>query len=125
MEERVRATLARVQQWLRQQTATAENGNSRSGDDGLQVTWLSLSVLDRHSVFALAFRHWVADATLVGEEITVTSTVAPEASSTAGAGHEYRKVRFHSEAQLELYLKMALRRMLLRKDDATGGVATG
>jgi hypothetical protein len=129
MEQRVQAALMKVQRWLKlQATGSTKTTNDTNGnDEALHVTWLSLSVLDLHSHFTLAFRRWVADVTLVGEEITVTSTTSlfESAPSASGTSHEYRKVKFHSETQLELYLKLLLERKLMRKDDATGQITSG
>ena len=56
-----------------------------------------------HAQFTVTFQSWVIDASMASEELTVTSS--------NGDG-DYRKVKFHSDVEFELYLKLALGRLL-------------
>jgi len=96
-ENRIRTTLRKMNQWLKE----------RVGDSGerMHVEWLSLSTFDLNAYFTLTFRSWVADAHLTAEELTITSM------SKDG---DFRKVKFHSDDELELYLMLTLQRALLR-----------
>lgn len=93
-ERRIRKTLSKVNSWL---AHSAEQ---------LVVEWLSLSIFDLHSQFTIACRSWCVDVHLVADELTVTQF------DEDGA---YRKVKFHSDAEFELYLKTALGRLLKTK----------
>jgi hypothetical protein len=93
-ERRIRKTLSKVNQWL---------GHK---EEQLTVEWLSLSIFDLHSQFAMSCRSWCVDVHLAAEELTVTQF---------GHDGDYRKVKFHSDAEFELYLKTALGRLLKAK----------
>lgn len=100
-ERRIRETLRRVNRWLGQRLEETQKQQC----DQLGVEWLSLSVFDFHAQFVVTFRRWVvADVHLASEQLTVTST-----NPDTGV---YRKVKFHSDSQFELYLKLALERLL-------------
>jgi hypothetical protein len=92
-ERRIRKCLTKVNRWLR---------SASSLDEQLSVEWLSLSIFDLHSRFTVAFHSWSVDAHVVCDEITVTQF--EDAS--------YRKVKFHSDAEFELFLKTAIARVL-------------
>jgi hypothetical protein len=94
-ERRIRKTLSKVNQWLGQHK-----------EEQLTVEWLSLSIFDLHSQFAMACRSWFVDVHLAAEELTVTQL---------GDDGDYRKVKFHSDVEFELYLKTALGRLLKAK----------
>jgi hypothetical protein len=97
-ESRIRKTLRTVKGWLR--------SSETAGDDTLHIEWLMLSVFDVSSQFTVTFRSWSVDAAIVCDELTVTHF---------GSNGDYRKVKFHSDMEFELYLKTALRRLLLPK----------
>jgi len=116
-ERRIRETLRRVGRWLDGQR-TRQNGEDGNGEtQRLDVAWLPVSVFDLHAAFTLTFRDWVADVHLEPERLTVTSihtSPAAEDGGGGGGGESYtqKKVKFHSDAQFELYLKLKLERML-------------
>ena len=95
-ERRIRKTLTDVNQWLVSQSPETE---------GLIVDWLSLSVFDFSSHFCISFRSWSVDAHLIRDELTITRFVEHDISN-------YRKAKFHSAPAFELYLKLALKRVL-------------
>jgi hypothetical protein len=95
-ESRIRKTLRMVKDWLESRTSSIHK-------ETLNVEWLVLTVFDLASQFTVSFRSWYIDASIVCDELTVTSF---------GNTGEYRKVKFHSDKQFELYLKTALRRAL-------------
>jgi hypothetical protein len=94
LERRIRKTLSNVKHWLASTTTSNET---------LEVEWLSLSVFDMTAQFTIVFRSTVFDCCLTGEEITVTTTTHHE---------DYRKVKFHSDAEFEIFLKLAIQRLL-------------
>lgn len=96
-ERRIRRTIMKVNSWL---------NSSRHTNERLQVEWLPLSVFDPHSQFSLTFRSWSIDVHLACEQLTITRT------SDDG---DYQKVKFQSDSQFELYLKIALHRLLSRQ----------
>jgi len=96
-ERRVRKALIEVNQWLKSTMHTGER---------LQVEWLPLSIFDLHSQFTLVFRSYSFDASIVCDEVTITSF---------GEDGDYGKVKFHSDAELELFLKGKLRRLIKKE----------
>jgi len=70
----------------------------------MAVEWLALSIFDLQSHFTLCFRRLVLDVHIIRDGLTVTS-IGEEIG-------EYRKVKFHSDVEFELFLKMELRRRL-------------
>ena len=63
-------------------------------------------MFDLQSHFTLVFDQLVLDVSIVRDSMTV---------SRFGEEHEeHRKVKFHSDAEFELFLKMELRRRLKR-----------
>lgn len=111
-ERRIRQTLRSVDQWVKAQTA-ATNG------EGLTVEWLSLSVFDLYAQFAVSFgSEWSIDVNMVGDELVVTQFTA------VADGGAYRKVKFHTAAEFELYLKMALGRVLRSTTTTTTTITT-
>jgi len=102
-ERRIRKILRSVHGWIQGQTSSL-NG------EGLVVEWLALSVFDLSAQFSVSFgATWSIDVHMVGDELTVTSF---------GDQGDYRKVKFHTDWEFELYLKTALRRVLRRTNDA-------
>lgn len=99
-ERRIRKTLLTVNEWLESEMSESK--------EHLTIDWLSLSVFDFSSNFVVSFRSWSVDVHLVRDELTVTRFVDP---SLGG----YRKAKFHSCMEFELYLKMALKRVLKQK----------
>jgi len=68
-----------------------------------------------HSHFCLSFGTVLfVDATIVRDEITVTTygTGIRAEGSTSG---EYRKIKFHSDAEFEIFLKIELRRLIRQR----------
>ena len=102
-EARIRKTLRTVKNWL---ASTAS-----VGDDSLQFEWLMLSVFDLASHFTVSFRSWYLDAAIECDELTVTRF---------GTNGDYRKAKFHSDKEFELYLKTCLRRVLKQSKPAQG-----
>jgi hypothetical protein len=94
MERRIRKTIRKINQWLQSSVQT---------DEQLHCEWLSLSMFDLQSHFSLKFLSWLVDICVSGDELTVTST------SALG---DYQKVKFHSDSELELYIKMAIQKLL-------------
>jgi hypothetical protein len=69
----------------------------------MTVDWLeALSIFDLQSHFTLHFRRLVLDINIVRDGMTVTRM----------GDDEYRKVKFHSDTEFEVFLKMELRRRL-------------
>jgi hypothetical protein len=97
-EARIRKTLRTVKDWLR--------SLGTAGSDSLHIEWLMLSVFDLSSQFTVTFRSWSVDVAIVCDELTVTRF---------GSRGDYRKVKFHSDKEFELYLKTSLRRLLQPK----------
>jgi hypothetical protein len=96
LEQRIRSTIQNVSQWLQCKTHL-------SAAERLRTEWLSLSLFDLQAQFTLSFRSWVIDCLVLGEELTITST------SECGA---YKKVKFHSDSEFEVFLKLALQRLV-------------
>lgn len=67
------------------------------------MEWLPLSTFDAHSQFALSVVDETLDVGIDREEVNVTIT---------GEGGDFRRVTFHSDAELEIFLKMETRRRL-------------
>lgn len=92
----------RVRQWLKAKYPACQ--------DTLKTEWLTLSLFDLHSHFSLSFRDALTiDVTIVRDEMTVIS-YGP-ASKPEGTSGEYRKVKFHSDTEFEIFLKLELRRL--------------
>lgn len=92
-EQRIRKALLRISKWLKSETS-----------EKMAVEWLALSIFDLQSHFTLCFRRLVLDVHIIRDGLTVTS-IGEEIG-------EYRKVKFHSDVEFELFLKMELRRRL-------------
>ena len=69
----------------------------------ITVEWLALSMFDLQSLFTVVFDQLVLDVQIVRDSMTV---------SRFGEQEEHRKVKFYSDAEFELFLKMELRRRL-------------
>lgn len=84
-------------------------------DEPFQVEWLPLSTFDAHSQFTLSFLDTCLDVGIDRDEIKVTIT-----------GHDggFRQVSFHLNTELELFLKMEIRRCLRSQDDEENGALT-
>lgn len=95
-ETRIRKCIRKVKDWLARSLPSAH--------DKLCVEWLILPLFDMAAQFTLSVGSWYIDANIVCDEMTVTSF---------GENGEYRKVKFHSDKQFEVYLKTALRRVVL------------
>ena len=93
-EQRIRRTLKTVKDWLNSTAPVSD-------EEPLLVEWLALSVFDLTAQFTVSFRSWSIDANIVCDELTVTRF---------GENGDYRKVKFHTDQEFELYLKTALRR---------------
>jgi hypothetical protein len=85
------ALLQRVSKWLKQQTP-----------DKMTVDWLALSIFDLQSHFTLSFQDLVLDVSIVRDGMTVTQIDEDIP----------KKVKFHSDGEFEVFLKIQLRRCL-------------
>ena len=88
-----------MHKWLKVQTT-----------EKLLVQWLPLSMFDLQSHFTMCFRQLVLDVSIVRDTMTVVRL---------GDTEEHRKVRFHTDKEFELFLKMELRRRLLTTTSTT------
>ena len=86
----------RVCDWLRTQKTT----------EFIDVEWLPLSMFSLQSHFTLVFSGLVLDVNIVRDCMTVTRI---------GDNEGHRKVKFYSDSEFELFLKMELRRRLRNK----------
>lgn len=82
-EHRIRKTLIRVNQQIKLKRGL-----------GLQIEWLPLYLFDLTAHFIVTFGDMVLDANLVGDELTVTHFV----------DENYRKTKFYSDSEFELFL---------------------
>ena len=96
-ESRIRKCIRNVRDWHVRSLLTA------SKDEKLSVEWLVLPLFDLASQFTMGFGSWYIDANISCDVLIVTSF---------GENGEYRKVKFHSEKEFEVYLKTALRRVV-------------
>jgi hypothetical protein len=94
-ERRIRATIQKVNAWLKSTTSNA--------NESLRVEWLSLSIFDLHSYLTITFRSWLADVHMVCDELCVTRV---------NDNGDYSKVKFYSDSEFELYLRLALQRVM-------------
>ena len=97
----------------------------------LSIEWTPLSVFDLHSHFILSFGTvWSMDATILQDEITITryqgnGSTGDAAETTTeeqdnanddntndNTSYDYRKVKFHSDQEFEIFTKMELKRCL-------------
>ena len=95
-ERKVRWAMARIAKWL----------GSKSSDaalDSLFVEWVPLSVFDKRSQFVLRYDTFVIDVCIERDEMTICRF---------GDFGEYRKVKFHSEDEFEMFLKLELEKRL-------------
>lgn len=99
-ERKVRWALARVTKWLGSKSSDTTFGN-------LVVEWLPLSVFDKRSQFVLRYGTFVIDVIMERDEMTITRF---------GDNGEYRKVKFHSEEEFEIFLKLELQKRLKAKN---------
>ena len=79
------------------------------------MEWLPLSTFDAHSQFALSFLDESVDIGIDRDEATVTIT---------GNGGGFRQVSFHLDTELEIFLKMEIRRLVRSQDDEGAGALT-
>jgi hypothetical protein len=96
-ELRIRKVLKAVKEWM----VLATKGLDIA--EQLHVEWLALSVFDLASQFTVSYRDWSVDATIVCDELTVTRF---------GENGEYRKAKFHSDKEFDLFLKTTLKRVV-------------
>lgn len=82
-EQRIRKTLIKVSRRV-----------MSGGGVGLQVQWLPLSLFDLTAHFVITFGDLVLDANLIGDELTVTHIT----------DEYYRKSKFYSDTEFELFL---------------------
>ena len=78
------------------------------------MEWLPLSTLDDHSQFALSFLDEYIDIGIDRDQATVTIT---------GNDGGFRQVSFHLDTELEIFLKMEIRR-LVRSQEVDAGALT-
>lgn len=70
-----------------------------------------MSLFDSQSHFCVSFGSALTiDVTLVRDEMIVTSYGS--ANGADGTSGEYRKVKFYSDAEFEIFLKLEVRRLL-------------
>ena len=80
----------------------------------LKTEWLALSLFDSQSHFCVSFGSALTiDVTLVRDEMVVTSYGST--TGVDGTSGEYRKVKFYSDAEFEIFLKIEIRRLLRRQ----------
>jgi hypothetical protein len=96
-ELRIRKVLKAIKEWL----ALATKGIDTA--EQLHVEWLALSVFDLASQFTVSYGGWSVDATIVCDELTI---------ARFGQNGEYRKAKFHSDKEFELFLKTSLKRVV-------------
>ena len=68
----------------------------------MTVDWLALSIFDLQSHLTISFERMVLDVSIVRDSMTVTQI----------DDDVHKKVKFHSEFEFEIFLKMQLRRNL-------------
>lgn len=91
-EQRIRKAITRVSKWLKQQTL-----------EKMTIDWLPLSIVDLQSHFVLSFQGLVLDVSIVRDSLTVTQLDEDDI---------HKKVKFHSDSEFEVFLKIHLRRCL-------------
>jgi hypothetical protein len=84
-------------------------------DEPLKVEWLPLSTFDAHSQFTLSFLDECMDVGIDRDEVKVTIT---------GTDGGIRRVSFHLDSELELFLKMEMRRCRRAQYDDQAGALT-
>lgn len=100
-ERRIRKTLKSVNKWIKIQPGVPLD------DPGLVIDFLALSLFDLHAQFTVSWGNvWYMDANIVGDELTITRF------EDSG---EYRKAKFHTEQELEIYLKTVFRKLLKKQ----------
>ena len=82
-EHRIRKTLVKVNQQIKFKRGV-----------GLQIEWLPLSLFDLTAHFIVTLGDLIFDANLIGDELTVTHIV----------DDYYRKTKFYSDTEFELFL---------------------
>ena len=94
-ERRIRKILSQLSQWLK----------SKYGET-MTVEWLSLSIFDLNSKFTICCRQLVLDGVISRNNLVITRITET---------NDYRKVRFQSEKEFEIYLKLELQRQMKQK----------
>ena len=98
LESRIRTSIRNIQDWLVQSFSEVVS-------ERLTVEWLLLPIFDVSAQFVLSFGSWwYLDAHIWCDKLTVTRF---------GDQGDYRKVTFHSDQPFEIYVKTALRRIIL------------
>ncbi|CAJ1942030.1 unnamed protein product [Cylindrotheca closterium] len=90
-EKRIAKVITRVSKWLKNQSPKP-----------MAVDWLGLSIFDLQSHFTISFGRMVLDVSIVRDSMTVTEI----------DDDVHKKVKFHSEFEFEIFLKMQLQRNL-------------
>jgi hypothetical protein len=84
--------------------------------DNISIEWLALSLFDLHTRFCLSFgQSLTIDVAIVRDEMTViTQNEWSNKASSAGQSSStaYRKVKFRSDAEFEIFLKIELQRSI-------------
>ncbi|CAB9504461.1 expressed unknown protein [Seminavis robusta] len=102
-EQRIRKVLMRVRHWL--QTKYPDT------TDKISTEWLAVSVFDLHARFVISFGYSLTvDVTIVRDEMTVVTHNSLDWSSKAAGA--VRKVKFRSDAEFEIFLKIEIRRAM-------------
>jgi hypothetical protein len=91
-ERRIRKILLQLARWMKD-----------AHGEKMTVEWLSLSVFDLHSKFTICCRQLVLDGGISRDNLVITRITET---------NDYRKVRFQSDKEFELYLKLELQRQM-------------
>jgi hypothetical protein len=91
-EQRIRKVMIRISNWLKQFTP-----------EKITIDWLALSIFDLQSHFTLSFQDLIIDVNIVRDGLTVTQIDDDDI---------HKKVKFHSDTEFEVFLKIQLHRYL-------------
>jgi hypothetical protein len=92
-EKRIRRVLSRLSEWLK-----------NTYGETMTVEWLSLSIFDLNSKFTICCRRLLLDGAISRNSLVMTR-IAEETN-------DYRKVRFQSDREFQIYLKLELQRQI-------------
>jgi hypothetical protein len=93
-ERRICSLLEKLKDWLK---LTFQ----KDGSEAFHVEWLPLSMFDLCAQFTMSYGSWSIDANIVCDELTVTQF---------GDRGDYRKAKFYSAEDFEIFLKLAIKR---------------
>jgi hypothetical protein len=92
-EKRIRRVLSRLSEWLK-----------NTHGETMTVEWLSLSIFDLNSKFTICCRRLLLDGAISRNSLVMTRITEET--------NDYRKVRFQSEREFQIYLKLELQRQI-------------